>query len=376
MSTAADDARWMARAIGLARRGLGTTRPNPAVGCVLVRDARCVGEGWHRRAGEAHAEVLALRQAGAAARGATCYVSLEPCAHHGRTPPCTDALLEAGVARVVAAMADPDPRVAGGGLARLEAAGVRIECGLMAAAAEAVNPGFVMRMRAGRPYVRIKLAASLDGRTAMASGESRWISSAAARRDVHRLRARSGAVLTGIGTVLADDPRLGVRDAPLDEALEPPLRAIADTHLRLAPGARLFQVPGPVLVFTCANESPRYAALQARGAQIVRLPAGAGGVDPLALLRWLAAQRQVNEVLVEAGPALAGTLLRAGLADELIVYLAPRLLGAAARALIDVPGCERLAEAPALRFTDARRVGPDLRLTAVPVAHAEPGADP
>ena len=371
MSEASDYA-FMAQALRLARHGLYTAEPNPRVGCVLVREGRVVGEGWHRRAGGPHAERIALAQAGQAAHGATAYVTLEPCCHHGKTPPCTDALLTAGVARVVAAMVDPNPLVAGQGLAQLRAAGVAVESGVMEAQAGDLNPGFVKRMATGLPFVRCKLAASLDGRTAMASGESRWITGEAARRDVQRLRARSSAILTGVGTVLADNPSLNVRLDPAEipglgpgEAPRQPLRVVVDSGLRTPAGARLLSLPGRTLI-ACAVRDPQTAApLEAAGAQIRVCPDGKGRVDLEALLRHLAAA-EVNEILVEAGPTLAGALLGAGLVDELILYLAPHLMGDAGRGLFHLPGIRSMAERIALTLTDVRAVGSDWRLTARP----------
>ncbi|MEX0870268.1 MAG: bifunctional diaminohydroxyphosphoribosylaminopyrimidine deaminase/5-amino-6-(5-phosphoribosylamino)uracil reductase RibD [Aquisalimonadaceae bacterium] len=370
--TAAEHA-WMARALELARKGLWTTRPNPRVGCVLVRDGRIVGEGWHARAGEPHAEIHALRAAGADARGATAFVTLEPCSHHGRTPPCADALLEAGVSGVVAAMEDPNPKVAGQGLARLAAAGMNARSGLLAEQAEAVNVGFVSRMRRGRPWVRVKLAASLDGRTAMASGESRWITGDDARRDVHRLRAGSCAIVTGIGTVLADDPSLSVRDVAEADQVPPPLRVVLDSGLKMPAAAAMFALPGSIVVVTASEDAERVHALERAGAEVVRVGSGAaGGVDLNAVLALLAA-REINDVLVEAGPVLAGAMLQAGLADELVLYQAPLFIGDAARPLVHLPGLDRLAQGIGLELIDVRRIGRDLRLTARP---AERGAGP
>ncbi len=353
--TAADHAH-MARAIQLAAQGLETTSPNPRVGCVLVRDGVVVGEGWHERAGGPHAEVVALRQAGARARGATAYVSLEPCCHHGRTPPCTEALLTAGVARVVAAMEDPNPKVAGNGLSRLRAAGVAVASGLLATQAEALNPGFAKRMRSGLPYVRVKSAMSLDGRTAMASGESKWITSEAARLDVQHLRARSCAIVTGADTVLADDPAMTVR---LDGRTRQPLRVVVDSRLRIPAGARVLQ--GGALIATTAPELTN--GLREASATLLQLPARGGHVDLAALLRALAA-RDVNEVLVETGPALAGAFVAQGLVDEMVVYVAPKLMGHGARALFELPGLDAMAQAILLAITDVRAVGADWRITA------------
>lgn len=369
MSDAADHA-FMARALRLAARGLYTTEPNPRVGCVLVRDQTVVGEGWHRRTGGPHAERIALAAAGQAARGATAYVTLEPCCHHGKTPPCTDALIDAGVSRVVAAMADPNPLVAGQGLAVLRDAGIPVETGLMETQARALNPGFVKRMAQGMPYVRCKLAASLDGRTAMASGESQWITSEEARRDVQFLRARSSAILTGVGTLLADDPSLNVRLDPTElpgmepgEAIRQPLRVVVDSRLRTPALARMLSLPGTTLI-ACADRHPeRGSRLETAGARLHRCPDGGGRVDLESLLRYLAGQ-QVNEVMVEAGPILAGAFVAAGLVDELMLYLAPHLMGDGARGLFHLPAIGHMAERIPLVLTDVRAVGSDWRLTA------------
>ncbi|MDU1573295.1 MAG: bifunctional diaminohydroxyphosphoribosylaminopyrimidine deaminase/5-amino-6-(5-phosphoribosylamino)uracil reductase RibD [Pantoea sp.] len=364
------DERYMARALELARRGRFTTTPNPNVGCVIVRDGEIVGEGWHQRAGEPHAEVHALRMAGDRARGATAYVTLEPCSHHGRTPPCCDALIAAGVSRVVAAMQDPNPQVAGRGLYRLQQAGVAVSHGLMMAEAEALNRGFLKRMRTGFPFVQLKLGASLDGRTAMASGESQWITSAAARRDVQRLRAQSSAILSSSATVLADDPSLTVRWAELDSEsqsllneaeLRQPLRVIVDSRNRVTPQHKLIAQPGETWLMRAAPdqqvwpESVTQIAVPPRGEQL----------DLVALMMLLGKQ-QVNSLWVEAGASLAGALLQTGVVDELIVYMAPRLLGDAARGLCQLPGLAQLADAPTFSFSDVRQVGPDLRLTLTP----------
>ena len=364
-----NDHAWMARALQLARRGLYSTDPNPRVGCVLVRDGELVAEGWHARAGEPHAEIHALRAAGERARGATAYVTLEPCSHHGRTPPCADALIEAGVARVVAAMPDPNPLVAGEGLERLRAAGIEVASGVLQAQAEALNPGFVSRMRRGRPWLRCKLAMSLDGRTAMASGESRWITGAAARADVQRLRARSSAILTGIGTALADDPSLNVRLAAGElygvAPVRQPLRVVLDSGLRLPPTARMLGLAGDTLVLTANQDAAARAALEAAGAEVGYVSATDGSLDLHAVLALLA-QREINEVLVESGPTLAGALLDAGLIDELVVYMAPHVMGDAARGLFHLPGLERMEDRIGLELVDLRRVGTDVRMTLVP----------
>jgi len=363
-----NDIRHMARALQLARRGLYTTDPNPRVGCVVVRDGQVVGEGFHVRAGEPHAEILALRQAGETARGATVYVTLEPCAHQGRTPPCADALIAAGVTRVVAAMVDPNPRVAGEGLARIAGAGIETESGVLEAEARALNPGFISRMERGRPWVRIKLAMSLDGRTAMASGESQWITGEAARRDVQHLRARAGAILTGMGTVRADDPGLDVRltaeELGIENPVRQPLRVVLDTRLACPPEAKLFSVGGPVLVLTAEQESARYAPLVACGAEVQAVASGPQGLD-LHRVMELVSQREINELHVEAGPTLCGALMQAGLVDELVIYMAPHLMGNDARGLLNL-GIERMDERVALRIEDIRAVGQDWRIVARP----------
>ena len=369
----ADDYRHMSHALRLAERGLYTTDPNPRVGCVLVQGSERVGEGWHERAGEPHAEVHALRQAGASARGATAYVTLEPCAHHGRTPPCAEALVAAGVVRAVVAMEDPNPLVAGAGLRRLTEGGVAVETGLLDTQARALNAGFVMRMRRGRPFVRCKLAMSLDGRTAMASGESQWITGPGARRDVQRLRARSSAILTGIGTVLSDDPSLTVRDEDIGEPAPPggwrqPLRVVLDPHLSTPPAARMLTAPGRTLVATCCQDDEAAEALIDTPAEVIRFPGSADSLDLETLTRYLGEEEEVNELLVETGATLSGAMLRAGLVDELVVYMAPRLLGSDARALFRLPGLERMEDAVDLAIVDVRPVGRDWRITAHPAA--------
>lgn len=355
----------MARALQLARHGLWTARPNPRVGCVIVRDGENVGEGWHVRAGEAHAEVNALNAAGEAAAGATAYVTLEPCSHHGRTPPCVDALIAAGVSRVVVAAADPNPAVSGRGLARLREAGIQVTEGVAEGNAVALNAGFMRRMTDGRPWVRAKLAASLDGRTAMASGESRWITGSAARADVHRWRARSCAVVTGRGTVVADDPAMTVRDVADPASVPPPLRVVLDSGLRMPADAAMLRQPGPVLILTASDDARRRAALEAAGAEVEKLPAGPHGLDLEAALLALG-RRQVNEVLVEAGPTLVGAFVAAALVDELILYQAPHLMGHEGRALLHLPGLERMAQRLPLRLLDVRQLGDDIRIVARP----------
>jgi diaminohydroxyphosphoribosylaminopyrimidine deaminase/5-amino-6-(5-phosphoribosylamino)uracil reductase len=349
----------MAQALQLAERGLYSTSPNPRVGCVIVKDGVVVGQGWHQRAGEAHAEIHALHQAGESARGATVYVTLEPCSHHGRTPPCADALIAAGVARVVAAMQDPNPQVAGNGLALLEQAGIRTACGLLEDAARALNAGFIKRMVLGHPWLRIKTASSLDGKTALSSGDSKWITGAAARQDVHRLRARSCAILTGVGTVLADDPQLNVRgvDTPRQ-----PLKVVVDSRLNTPPAAQILQT-GKTLIVCAEPDARRMVALEHAGAEVICLPGENGQVDLAALLSILA-RRGINEVMTEAGATLNGALIAAGWVDEWIMYVAPVLLGDAARGLFALPEPAQMQNRHTLAIKDLRQVGADLRLTA------------
>ncbi len=357
------DHRCMARALRLAENGLLTTTPNPRVGCVIVSEGEIVGEGWHVRAGEQHAEALALELAGSAARGATAYVSLEPCNHHGRTPPCTEALLAAGVTRVVAAMEDPNPQVAGQGLAFLRRHGVKADCGLLEDAARELNLGFVARMTRRRPWLRLKMAASLDGRTALQSGASQWLTGRAARQDGHRWRARACAILTGIGTVRHDDPQLNVRGVEAaGEPLRQPLKVVVDSRLNLPPAARLLK-EGKVLVAAALAEPARVSALQRLGAEVVCLPGDDGRVDLPALCAQLA-QRGINELHVEAGPTLGGALLEAALVDECLLYLAPCLLGDTARGLFRLPLLDSLDKRTRLSICDLRMVGSDLRLLA------------
>lgn len=356
-ATAADYA-WMAHALRLAGRGLYTTTPNPRVGCVLVRDGQCVGEGWHERAGEPHAEVHALRQAGESARGATAYVTLEPCSHFGRTPPCADGLIAAGVRRVVAAMTDPNPRVAGRGLQRLREAGIEVVEGVLQTQALELNRGFVQRMLHGRPWVRVKLGASLDGRTALANGRSQWITGAQARADVQRWRARSCAVVSGLATVAADQARLTVRDLPLARQ---PLRVVLDRQLQLAPAAPVLQQPGVLLVHGPVAEVP--PALSGReGLELWQAPVAGDSLDLPAILQELG-RRGMNEVLIESGARLAGALLREGLVDELLLYQAGLVLGSEARGLFDGLVLEELTQASRWTLYDRRAFGPDWRLT-------------
>jgi diaminohydroxyphosphoribosylaminopyrimidine deaminase/5-amino-6-(5-phosphoribosylamino)uracil reductase len=362
-----DDHRFMARALQLAERGLFTTDPNPRVGCVLVKAGEVVGEGWHQRAGESHAEPNALRAAGDRARGATAYITLEPCCHHGRTPPCSEALIAAGVSRVVVAMQDPNPQVAGQGLAQLQKAGIETRSGVMQAQAEVLNPGFIQRMRHGRPYVRGKMAMSLDGRTAMASGESQWITGGEARQDVHRLRARSSAILTGIGTVLADDPSLTARLSGVsDDELLQPLRVVLDSQLQMPVTARMLSQPGCMLVLTVNSDAQKAADLRDAGAEVEVLASHNGRLDLVAVMDCLA-RHDINEVMVEAGATLCGALLQAGLFDELVIYMAPLLMGDGARGLLSLPGLQKMADRVELKIDDMRAVGRDWRIRARPV---------
>ncbi|MEJ2609280.1 MAG: bifunctional diaminohydroxyphosphoribosylaminopyrimidine deaminase/5-amino-6-(5-phosphoribosylamino)uracil reductase RibD [Candidatus Thiodiazotropha sp.] len=365
------DHRFMARAIQLAKQAWYTTHPNPRVGCVLVKQGKIVGEGFHRRAGEPHAERNALKNAGESARGATAYVTLEPCCHHGRTPPCTDALIEAGVKRVVAAMCDPNPKVAGQGFEILRRAGIEVTEDILRTQAEALNLGYIKRMSQGVPYVRCKMAMSLDGRTAMASGESQWISSAESREDVQRLRAASSAILTGIGTLLSDNPSMNVRldrmalgiaeDLPLPH----PVRVVLDPNLDTPADAKMMALPGPTLIL-CSDEYPAHgAALEAAGAQVATLPGDRERLDLREVLAFLASQ-EINDVLLESGATLAGAMLEQGLINELIIYQAPHLMGNSARGLFNLPNVQQMSQRIGLQLMDVRQIGPDIRITAVP----------
>lgn len=363
---------WMARAIQLAAQGRYTTHPNPRVGCVLVRDGQIVGEGFHVRAGEGHAEVNALRMAGDQAMGATAYVTLEPCSHHGKTPPCAEALVQAGVARVVSAMVDPNPQVAGRGITRLQAAGIDASSGLLEAEAKALNPGFIKRMEQGLPYVRIKTASSLDGRTAMQSGESQWITGAAARSDVQRLRAQSSVIVTGVDSILHDDSSLTVREdeLQLDNAAEivqkQPLRVVLDSQLRMPLNAKILQQPGRTLIATVSQDAAKTGALIESGAEVVQLAAEQNRVSIKALLEYLATAEQCNELLVETGARLAGAFIAAGVVDELVVYQAMILMGSDARPMYRLP-YSKMDEQIRLQLLDSRMLGDDLRLTLRPV---------
>ena len=360
------DHTFMARAIQLATKGLYATQPNPRVGCVIVLGDEIVGEGFHQQAGGPHAEVHALKQAGSKAKNATAYVSLEPCSHQGKTPPCANALIDAGISRVVCAMQDPNPLVAGQGIKKLQDAGISVDCGILRAEAEALNPGFIKRMKTGMPFVRVKLAMSLDGRTAMSSGESKWITGEAARTDVQRLRARSSVILTGRGTVLADDPSMNVRLCAdeLGSTIEPhqPLRAIIDGQLKISNESNIFKQHGECVVFTAVDESQ---AKCFTASQVVSLPAATGKVDLVKTLRYLAEQ-QINEVHVEAGSELCGALLGLHLVDEIVIYMAPHIMGDSAKGLFHLPKLEAMSQRINLEIKEIRQIGKDWRLTVLP----------
>ena len=359
------DCEFMARALRLARNGMYSAHPNPRVGCVLVLDGKVVGEGWHRKTGEAHAEIVALQDAGESAEGATAYVTLEPCLHHGRTAPCTEALIDAKIAEVVVTMQDPFHQVDGGGLESLKESGIGVRIGLMKDEATQLNEGFISRVTRKRPFVRLKTAASLDGCTAMADGESQWITGPEARADVQRLRASSGAVLTGIGTVLADDPSLTVREETLVSEGMQPLRVILDNGLRMPLSARMLTSPGNTAVF-CVDDSNR-AALEDAGAAIYVVPKRNENTDLDAVLEKLA-ELEINDVLAEAGHTLAGSLLASGLADELVIYQSPHIMGSQTQRMFKTPAWRQMSQRMALDIVDVRRVGADTRITARPRA--------
>ena len=356
-----DDCVHMAHALQLAERGQYSAHPNPMVGCVLVNNASVVGEGWHERAGEPHAEIIALRAAADKATGATAYVSLEPCAHEGKTPPCAEALIAAGVSKVVAAMEDPFDEVSGRGLAMLQDAGIEVQVGLMRDVAKALNEGFVSRVTHGRPIVRLKIAASIDGATAMESGESQWITGPEARQDVQKLRARSGALMTGVGTVLVDDPSLNVRDEDIDTRGVQPLRVVLDSRLRMPPNAAMLSLPGDTLV--CYTGDHDGSRLEEAGAVVQEFGAHGDRVNVFEVLAALA-EREVNDVLVEAGPRLAGYLLEKDLIDELVIYQSPHIMGSNTRGMFATPDWSALADRKVLDIKDVRRVGNDTRITA------------
>jgi len=359
MNQSSFDHQYMAIAIQLAEKGLYSTQPNPRVGCVIVLNNEIIGQGYHQQAGRPHAEINALQQAGDKAEGATAYVSLEPCSHHGKTPPCADALIDAGISRVVCAMQDPNPLVAGAGLKKLNQAGIKTESGLMQTEAEALNPGFIKRMKMGMPFLRAKMAMSLDGRTAMASGESKWITGAQARADVQKLRARSSVVLTGSGTMLADNPSMNVRvtaeELGIDVDVYQPLRAIIDSQLKVSRESKIFNQSGQTLVFSTQQSE-----------HVITLPELNGKTDLAAVLKYLATKYQANEVHLEAGSELCGAFLEQHLIDEIVVYIAPHIMGDSAKGLFHLPGLDKMSERIDLDITEIRPVGKDWRLTALP----------
>lgn len=364
---AADESSWMRMALRLAARGRGRTHPNPMVGCVLVNDGSPVGNGWHRRAGEPHAEVLALRAAGDRARGATAFVTLEPCAHHGRTPPCAEALIAAGISRVVCSMRDPDPRTAGKGVAALEAAGIAVEVGLLQEQARRLNEQYILHRTLGRPFVTYKAGLTLDGRTAASDGSSQWITSPEARRDAHRLRAQSDAICAGIATVLADDPQLTARSVP---ASRPGIRVVVDSAARTPVAARVLSGEAPTLVFTAAGDgSAGVVALKEAGAEVVSAPGAAGRVDLAAMLRVLG-DRGIVSLLLEGGATLAAGFAAEGLIDRFIFYLAPKLLGSSPAGALNGWFAPSIPNAMGLEIAGVKRIGPDLRVIAYPLRRA------
>ena len=356
-----NDHAYMARAIQLAKLGNFTAHPNPRVGCVIVLDDAIVAEGWHEQTGGPHAEAMALAAAGERAAGATVYVTLEPCSHTGRTPPCADALVSAGVSRVVVAMQDPNPQVAGTGLERLRTAGIDVSVGVLETEARKLNLGFIRRMEQGLPYVRLKIAVSLDGRTAMANGESKWITGEAARADVQKLRARSSAIVTGAGTILSDNPSLTVRT---EKVTRQPLRVIVDSHLSTPPESKMFTEDGEVLVVTVSEDEEASKTLVDAGAEVVQLSSAAHGVDLRELMQYLG-ERECNEVMIEAGATLAGSALSTGIVDELVIYMAPHLMGSEAKGMFNIPGLQSMQDRVELDIQDVRMVGKDLRITAL-----------
>lgn len=356
--TAPDDLKYMAYALTLAARGRYTTDPNPNVGCVLVKDGKIIGEGWHEKAGSAHAEVNALQQAQEDPQGSTAYVTLEPCAHHGKTPPCCEALIAAGISRLVVAMQDPNPLVAGRGIARCQSAGIEVICDVLQKDAQTLNRGFITRMTQQRPFIRSKIAMSLDGRTALFNGESQWITSSASRQDVHDFRAESSAIVTGIGTVLADNPSLNAR---VDFPVKQPVRVVLDSHLRTPPTASICHLEGRTLILTCAENDKKQTALSQTGVDVHVLPALNQQLDLHAVMRFLAEQ-EINTVFIEAGATLNGSLLTENLVDEWIIYLAPSILGNTSRGAFNLPELLALEHKKTLHWKEIRRIGDDLRL--------------
>ncbi len=354
-----EDHRWMARAHKLAAKGLYTTDPNPRVGCLLVKSGEIVGEGFHQYAGGPHAEINALNQAGEAANGATAYVTLEPCSHFGKTPPCSDALIEAGVSRVVVALEDSNPEVSGGGIRRMQDAGIAVQSGLSPQETEMLNPGFLSRMRSKRPFIRLKMAMSVDGRTAMSSGESRWITGADARMDVQRLRARSSAIMTGVGTILADDPSLNVREISGDFKI--PVRIVLDPDAKTPASAKLFSIDGEIIMAVATDASIPSEWSERKNVKVIRLDRSSRGLDLQQLMGYLA-QLEMNEIHVETGATLAGELVRHQLVDEIVLYMAPVLMGSDARPLLDIQ-LKEMDEKISLKIKEIRMVGGDLRMT-------------
>jgi len=368
MNTESIDRRFMRRAIELAQRGLFSTDPNPRVGCVIVQDNHIIAEGWHEKAGHRHAEIMALENSQSSVAGATCYVTLEPCSHHGRTSPCSEALIEAGISRLVVAMTDPNPKVSGTGFKQLRDAGIEVEVGMMENESRELNPGFIKRMQTGLPWITCKIGMSIDGRTAMASGESQWITCERSRQDVQLLRARSSAIITGSSTVIIDDPSMNARqdDFPPNyqttNEIVQPWRVIMDSHLSVAETAKIFKLPGRVI---WATTEP--VDVSENTEQLTRLQVEAdsnGKVRPDLLLKWLADQG-CNEVMIEAGALLSGAFIAADLVDQLVIYMAPKFLGDDARGLLHLPGLEKLAEAKQYKFLDASVSGTDICLNYV-----------
>jgi diaminohydroxyphosphoribosylaminopyrimidine deaminase/5-amino-6-(5-phosphoribosylamino)uracil reductase len=353
------DLEFMARALQLAERGRFTTDPNPRVGCVLVKNGRIIGEGFHERAGQAHAEINALKNSTEDTSGATAYVTLEPCSHHGKTPPCCDALISAGIKRLIVAMKDPNPLVSGRGLERCKAAGIEIVCDVLRADAEKLNRGFILRMTKNRPFIRSKIAMSLDGKTALANGESQWISSPEARADVHRFRAESSAILTGIGTVLADNPSLNAR---VDFPIVQPIRVVLDSTLHMPPDSQMSKLDGRTLILTCSTDEQKHAILKNAGFETYVLPESNGRLDLPAVMEFLATQ-EINNVFVEAGATLNGALLEASLVDEWLIYMASCVLGDKGRGAFALPELQAMTDKKMLQWRDVRHVGTDLRLT-------------
>lgn len=368
----ASDYQHMSHALQLARCGLYSTHPNPRVGCVIVKDNAVLAEGWHKRAGQAHAEIEALNQLTGNVTGATCYVSLEPCVHHGRTSPCTETLINVGIRRVVVAMVDPNPLVAGKGLQQLNEAGIETAAGLMETQARALNQGFELRMREGRPFVRCKLAMSLDGKTALKNGESKWISSEESRLDVQKLRAHSSAIMTGIGTVIADDPSMNVRSPEafgwtVEEWAEygqQPLRVILDSDLDISLDAKILSLPGDVIIFHHSDNKDKKEELENNGIELVFVEAKRGQDFFEFVLSYLAREKEINEILLETGSTLSGEMLQAGFIDELIIYLAPALFGQDAKGLFQLPIIENMSDRVSLNFSDIRNIGQDIRIKA------------